>query len=96
MKQLKASLVNAKSAAEKEMIANKIVALIDEAQAELGDNAALIAPRGLRWKTDFAFEIRAPILVDKVVGKALHALMESKALRELEVGAWGGRQLQLL
>ena len=69
VKQLKASLVNAKSAAEKEMIANKIVALIDEAQAELGDNAALIAPRGLRWKTDFAFEIQAPMLEDKVSEK---------------------------
>ena len=86
VKQLNASLMNAKSAPEKEMIANKIFALMDEAHAELGDDVALIAPRGLRWETDFAFEIQAPTLEDKVVGKALHALMESKALRELGVG----------
>ena len=52
MKQLKASLVNAKPGAEKESIANKISALIDGAQAELGDGA-LIAPRGLRWKDGY-------------------------------------------
>lgn len=83
VEQLKTSLMNAKSAAEKEMVANKIVALIDEAQAELGHNAALIAPRGLRWKRNSTFEIQTSTLQDKMVGKALHALVESKALREL-------------
>ena len=84
--QLKASLVNAKSAAEKEMIANDIFVLIDEAQTELCGDGASTAPHGLRWKADSTFEIQAPTLEDKVVGKALHALMESKPLRELGVG----------
>ena len=85
-KQLKASLVGAKSTAEKETIANAIYALMDEVQAELGADGAPIAPRGLRWETASTFEIQAPTREDKVVRKALDALMKSKALKELGVG----------
>ncbi len=85
LKQLKASLVGAKSAAEKEMVANAIFDLMDEAQAELGDDGAPICPRGLRWETDSTFEIQAPTREDKVVRKAIHATMKSKALKELGV-----------
>ena len=87
VKQLEASLANAKSAAAKESIANEIFALIDEAGAELGDDGALIALRRLRWKTDSTFEIQTPTLEDKMVVKALYALIESKTLQELGVGA---------
>ena len=85
-KQLKASLVGAKSTAEKEVIANAIYDLIDEVQAELGDDEAPIAPRGLRWETATTFEIQAPTWEDKLVRKALDALMRSKALKDLGVG----------
>ena len=63
----------------------KIFALIDEARAELGEYGALISPRGVRWETDSTFETQTPTLEDKMVGKVLHALMETKALRELRV-----------
>lgn len=86
VKQLQASLTNAKSAAEEEIIANKIFAPIDEAQAELGDDGVLIGPRGSRWNTDSTFEIQTPTLEDKMVGTALYALMVRKAFRELGVG----------
>ena len=85
-KQLKASLVCAKSTAEKETIANSIYALMDEMQAELGDDGPPIAPRALRWKSASTFEIQAPTREDKVIIKALNALIKSKALKELGVG----------
>ena len=68
------------------MIANAIFALMDEAQAGLGDDGAPIAPRGLRWKTASTFEIQAPTRGDKVVRKAIHALIKSEALKDLGVG----------
>ena len=43
-------------------------------------------PVGYDGRTDTTFEIQAPTLEDKVVGKALYALEESKALRELGLG----------
>ena len=86
VKQLKASLVSAKSTAEKEMIADAIYVLMDEAQAELGDDGAPNAPRWLQWKTGSTFEIQTPTREDKVIEKALHALMKGKALKELGVG----------
>ena len=85
-KELKASLIGAKSTAEKEVIANAIYDLIDEVKAELGDDGAPIAPRGLRWETTTTFEIQAPTWEDKLIRKALDALMRSKALKELGVG----------
>ena len=64
------------------MIAAEIYDLINEMQADVGDDGPLVAPRGLQWKPASIFGTRE----EKVVKRALQASMESKAFKELGVG----------
>ena len=84
--QSKAALVGAKSTEEKNVVAAETYDPIDEIQVEVGGDGKPVTPRGLQWKPASNLEIQAPTRENKVVGGALRAPMQSKALKDLGVG----------